>query len=91
MNVLDCLDELAKAGKISAAMADEAGAIYLEMIEQGHDEATAALATAEALRSKATAQRDHVEFCINNPDKIPDIADAMREQWREAQAGRRAH
>jgi hypothetical protein len=91
MNALERLDELAKAGKISGAMADEAAAIYCGLIDQGEAEDVAALATAEAIRSRAKAQREHVEFCIANPDKIPAVADAMREQWRAARAGRRAH
>jgi hypothetical protein len=88
-SVLDCLEELAKAGKISAAMADEAAAIYIRLLAHGHAEDAAALKTAEALRAKARARRSSVEFCIANPDKIPAVADAMRRQWREAQAGRR--
>jgi hypothetical protein len=91
MNVLDCLAALAKSGKLSAALADEASAIYRGLIDQGVAEDVAALKTAEALRAKAKAQRDHVEFCIANPDKIPALAAAMREQWREERAGRRAH
>jgi hypothetical protein len=91
MNALDCLAGLAKAGRISAAMADEASAIYRELIDQGEAEDAAALKTAEALRAQAEARRSSVEFCVANPDKIPAVADAMREQWREARAGRRAH
>jgi hypothetical protein len=91
VNVLDCLAGLAKSGKLSSAMADEAASFYRTMIDQGAAEDVAALATAEAIRSRAKAQREHVEFCINNPDKIPAVADAMRAQWREARAGRRAH
>lgn len=91
MNVLFRLAGLAKAGKLSAAMADEAAAIYRAMIDQGEAADAAALKTADFIRSKAEAQRSHVEFCINNPDKIPAVAAAMREQWRAAQAGRRAH
>jgi hypothetical protein len=87
-SVLDCLEELAKTGKISAAMADEAAAIYRAMLAHGHAEDVAALKTAEVLRAKAKAQRSHVEFCINNPDKIPAVAAALREQWRAAQGGR---
>jgi hypothetical protein len=91
VNVLDCLAGLAKAGKLSAAIADEAASIYRQMIDQGVAEDVAALALAEALRVAAKAQRRSVRFCIANPDKIPDVANAMREQWREARAGRAAH
>jgi hypothetical protein len=91
VKVLDCLAELAKSGKLSAALADEAAAIYRTMIDQGAAEDVAALATAEAIRVAAKAQRAHVEFCIANPEQIPAVATAMREQWREEQAGRRAH
>lgn len=89
MNVLDCLAGLAKSGKISAALADEAASIYRALIDQGEAEDAAALATAEVLRGKARARLISVEFCINNPDRIGDVADAMREHWREAQAGRK--
>ena len=60
-------------------MADEAAAVYRALIDQGEAEA-AALATAEVLRGKAKARRSSVEFCLANPDKIPDVAEAMREQ-----------
>jgi hypothetical protein len=89
VNVLDCLAGLAKSGRLSAAMADEAAAIYRTMIDQGAAEDVAALALAEAIRVAAKAQRDHIEFCINNPERIPAVAAAMREQWREARAGRK--
>jgi hypothetical protein len=91
MNVLDCLDGLAKAGKISAAMADEVASIYRGLIDQGAAEDVAALALAEAIRVAAKARRSSIEFCLANPDKIPAVADAMRERWREEKAGRRAH
>ena len=90
MNVLDVIAGLAKAGKISAALAAEAEAIYRGALVD-MDPSAAALTTAEFLRAKARARRASVDFCIANPDKIPDVAAAMREQWREAQAGRRAH
>jgi hypothetical protein len=91
VNVLDVISGLAKAGKISAALSDEAAAIYRALLDQGEAEDAAALKTAEALRGKARARRSSVEFCIANPDQIPAVAGAMREQWREAQDGRRAH
>ena len=90
MNVLDVIAELAKAGKISAALANEAAAIYRGALVD-MDPSAAALKTAELLRAKARARRAVVDFCIANSDKIPDVAAAMREQWREAQAGRLAH
>ena len=88
MNVLDCLAGLAKAGKIDAAMADEAAAVYRAALVD-MDPSAAALKTADFLRGKAKARRASVDFCIADPDKIPDVAAAMREQWREAQAGRK--
>jgi hypothetical protein len=91
MNVLDCLAGLARAGKITAAMADEAATTFVRLLAHGYAEDAAALKTADFLRGKAKAQRSSVEFCIANPDKIPAVAAAMREQWREAQDGRRAH
>jgi hypothetical protein len=89
--VLDCIAGLAKSGKLSAIEADEAKALYRGLLDQGHTPDAVALALAEYIRSGAKTQRDHVEFCVNNPDKIPAVADAMREQWREARAGRRGH
>jgi hypothetical protein len=91
MNVLDVIAGLTKSGQIPAAIADEAGSFYRTWIDQGVAEDVAALALAEAIRVAARTRRDHVEFCINHPDRIPAVADAMREQWREARAGRRAH
>jgi hypothetical protein len=91
MNVLDCLAGLAKAGRISAAMADEAAAIYRRLLAQGAAADVAALSLAAVLRGKARALRSSVEFCVDNPEQLEDVANAMREQWREAQAGRRAH
>jgi hypothetical protein len=90
-SVIDCLAELAKGGKISAATADEAKAVYLGLLARGHAEDAAALKTAESIRAKARARRSAVGFCIANPDKIPAVADAMREQWLEAKTGRKPH
>ena len=70
MNVLDSLAALAKAGKISDAMADEAASIYRGLLDQGAAEDAAALATAEAIRSKAKAQRDQIGFCIAIPKEF---------------------
>jgi hypothetical protein len=72
-------------------MADETAALYRRLLDQGEAEDAAAHKTAEFLRSKAKARRSAVEFCIANPDKVEDVADAMREQWRDARAGRLAH
>jgi hypothetical protein len=91
MNVLHVIAGLAKSGRLSAAEAGEAKAVYRGLLEQGHTPAAVALALAEYIRSKATAQLAHVEFCIANPEQIPAVAEAMREQWREARAGRRGH
>jgi hypothetical protein len=91
MNVLDVIAELAKSGKLSAIEADEAKALYRGLLDQGHAPDAVALALAEFIRVEAKARREHVEFCLRHPEKIPAVADAMREQWRAAQAGRRAH
>jgi hypothetical protein len=90
-SVLDCLEELAKAGKISAALADEAATIYRGLLDQGEAEGAAALAPAEAIRAKAKAREAAIQFCIANPDRIEDVKVAMTEQWREARAGRTPH
>jgi hypothetical protein len=91
MTVLDAIEELAKAGKISAAIAEEAAAIYRTMIDQGVAADVAALALAQAIRVAAKAQLSSVQFCVEHPDKIPDVAAAMTVQWRLARAGRRAN
>jgi hypothetical protein len=90
-SVNDCIEKMAAAGQISRALADEAASIYRQMIDQGVAEDVAALALAEALRVAATAQLRSVAFCLANPDRIDEVKTAMREQWREAQAGRVAH
>jgi hypothetical protein len=91
MNVLDVIAGLAKSGRLSPSDADEAKAIYRGLLDQGHTPDAVALALAESIRAGAKAQRGSIEFCIANPEMIPAVADAMREQWREARAGRRAH
>ena len=88
MNVLDCLAGLARAGKISVALADEAAAVYrVALVDM--DPSAAALKTADFLRGKARARRSAVQAMVDDPSLIPGVAAAMREQWREAQAGRR--
>ena len=88
-SVLDRIAGLARAGKISPAMADEAAAVYRARLAAGDTEAAAALKMAEALRAKAKARLSAVQFCVNNSDRIEDVKAAMREQWREAHEGRK--
>ena len=90
MNVLDVIAGLARGGKISAAMAEEAAAIYRGALVD-MDPSAAALKTADFLRAKARARLSAVQAMVDDPSLIPGVAAAMREQWREAQAGRRAH
>ena len=87
--VLDRLAELAKAGKISAGMAAEAAATYRGLLASGHAEDAAALKTADFLRGKARARLSAVHAMVDDPSLIPGVAAAMREQWRESQAGRK--
>lgn len=93
MNVLDDLRELLQAGRISDPWADQAKTVYRAFVELGHDPILAEFATLDVIRSKAPALRDYIEFIAASPDRdrIEEAKAAMREQWREARAGRRAH
>ena len=90
MNVLDDLHELLKAGRISDPWADQAKTVYRAFVELGHDPILAEFATLDVLREKSPELRDYIEFCAANPDRarIEEAKTAMREQWREARAGR---
>jgi len=87
--VLDCIDRLAKAGKIDAATADEARGVYRRLLAQGDAEDVAALKLADVLRAKASARLGSIHAMVADPSLIPGVAAAMREQRRESQAGRR--
>ena len=70
MNVLDVIAGLARAGKISAAMADEAAAVYRGALVD-MDPSAAALKTADFLRAKARARRSVRPGLVDDPRLDP--------------------
>ena len=87
--LLTRLHQLVARGELSPAAANEARAVYFGQLAKGRSEADATLATAAALRRKAEKMRESVQAMIHDPSLIPDVAAALTEQWREAQAGKK--